>query len=294
MTEPSRWRVAPSDVVALAAAIVALSGAWELLERARAHTDPRRALARAVRAEATTRDLALVADESAEALGALAPVPAIWGFTPMDDLSGVRRVYALGGTVGALAPYYARFGPGRALDREGRAIAWDLAAQSLARVTYDANAAFLDRADARREGGAEGGPCPREGARRVCRGPEWNSLRVEPHTFDGAVMPCVYAHPHADGALVVVFEQVPASRALVGTVGIDDVAIFPDGAPVNIELSFTPAGGAPVRRALVAPNRRGVTPYRVALPEQPGTAVWRIATPNIASRQLCFTMRAVR
>ena len=293
MNEPSRWRVTPGDIVGLAAAVIALGLAWELLDAARAFTDPRRALVRVVRAEATAQDLVLVADESPEALDALAPLPSLWGVPPMDDLRGVRRVYALGGTVGALGPFYARFGEGRALEPGGRAVAWDLAAQRLRRVTYDANTAFLDRANARREGGADGGECPREGAQLHCNGAEWNHLRVEPHTFDGAVFPCVYAHPHADGNLVIVFEQVPTSRALVGTVGIDDVAIFPDGAPVIIALQFTPSVGAPVQRALVAPNRRGVTPYRVELPPSPGTAVWRISTPNISSRQLCFTMRAV-
>lgn len=294
MSEPTRWRVTRADIAAFAAALVALAGAWELLDRARAHGDPRRGLARMVRAAATTKDLAFVADESAEALAALAPIPALWGAPPMDDLSGVHRVFALGGTTGALGPYHARFGPGRALDPAGRAFVWDLAALHVTRVTYDANAALVDRANARREGGGDAGECPREGGRLVCRGPEWNTLRAEPHTFDGAVFPCVYAHPHADGALVVVFEQVPPSRALVGAVGIDDVAWFPGGTSVSVEVLFSPAEGEPVRRTLVAPNRKGVTPYRIEVPDRPGTAVWRITAPNIASRQLCFTMRAVR
>lgn len=294
MSAKTHWRVTPGDIAAMAAGMIALGAAWSLLDRARAATDPRRALVQAVRAEATAQDLVLVADESAEALGALAPLPSLWGVPPMDDLTGVRRVYGMGGTVGALGPLYARFGPGRALDAAGRAIAWDLAAQRVTRVTYDANLAFLDRVNARREGGGDEGPCPREGLQLHCKGPEWNHLRVEPHMFDGAPVICLYAHPHADGALVIVFEQVPASRALVGTLGIDDVAIFPEGTSVNAEVLFTPVEGAPVQRTLVAPNRRGVTPYRIELPEHPGTVVWRISSPNISSRQLCFTMRAVR
>lgn len=294
MSDEARWRVTPGDVAALAAAVIALSGAWTALDRVRARTDPRRALVSVVRAEATAKDLVIVADEGPEILRALAPLPAMWGVAPMDDLSGVRRVYGMGGTVGALGPLYARFGTGRALDPAGRAVAWDLAAQRVTRVTYDANVAFNDRVNARREGGGDAGECPREGAQLACKGPEWHRLRVEPHMFDGAPVTCLYAHPHADGTLVIVFEQVPASRALVGTVGIDDVAFFPEGTPVQAEVLFSPTQGEPVRRTLVAPNRKGVTPYRIELPEHPGTVVWRISSPNIASRQLCFTMRAVR
>ncbi|MEZ4391013.1 MAG: hypothetical protein R3A48_07955 [Polyangiales bacterium] len=294
MSEPSRWRVTAGDVVALAAAVVALGVSAEVLERARGKTDSRRELVRAVRAEAGPRDLVFVAEDSPETLEALAPLPSLWGVPPTDDLQGVRRVYGLAATAGGMGPYFARFGPGRSLDPGGRAAVWDLAAQRLARVTYDANTAFADRVAARREGGADAGDCPRVGNRLTCKGPEWNHLRAEPHTFDGAPFPCVYAHPHADGDLVISFERVPASRALVGTLGIDDVAYFPGGAPVNITLRFTPDQGAAVERALVAANRKGVTPYRLELPDRPGSAVWRISSPNIASRQLCFTMRAVR
>jgi hypothetical protein len=95
-----RWTVTAGDVLALAAAVIALGASWELLERARASTDPRRPMVRAVRAEATARDLVLVAEESPETLDALAPLPAVWGVPPLDDLQGVRRVYALGGTAG--------------------------------------------------------------------------------------------------------------------------------------------------------------------------------------------------
>lgn len=294
MSESPRWQVSPGDIVALAAAVVALAGAWELLERARAKTDPRRALVRVVKAVATPKDLVFVADESPSTLAALAPLPALAGFAPMDDLRGVRQVFALGGTPGSLAPWYARFGPGRALDAEGRAVTWEIPGRHLAQVSYDANAALLDRVTARREGGADAGECPREGGRLVCRGPEWNALRAEPHTFDGAVLPCVYAHPHPDGTLVVVFEQVPPSRVLVGTVGIDDVAWFPEGAPVNVDVQFAPVEGPAVPLRLVAPNRKGVTPYRLEVPERAGSVVWRISSPNISSRQLCFTMRALR
>lgn len=294
MTAEGRWTVTAGDVLALAAAAVALGASWELLERARASTDPRRPMVRAVRAEATGRDLVLVAEESPETLDALAPLPAVWGVPPLDDLQGVRRVYALGGTAGALGPYLARFGPGRSLDAQGRAMAWDLAAQSLSRVTYDGNLAILDRVAAVREGGADAGPCPREGLRLACKGPEWNHLRVEPHTFDGAVFPCLYAHPHEGGDLVISFERVPASRALVGAFGIDDVAWFPTGGVVNLTVRFAPAEGAAVERTLVATNRRGMTPYRVEVPDTPGVVTWRIAAPNISSRQLCFTMRGVR
>jgi hypothetical protein len=72
-----RWTVTAGDVLALAAAAIALGASWEILERARASTDPRRPMVRAVRAEATARDLVLVAEESPETLDALAPLPAI-------------------------------------------------------------------------------------------------------------------------------------------------------------------------------------------------------------------------
>lgn len=289
-----RWRVTAWDLVALAAGVVALGASWELLDRARGSTDPRRALVRAVRSEATERDMVFVAEESPETLESLAPIPSLWGMAPTDNLEGVRRVYAMAGTAGGLGPYLARFGPGRSLDAAGRAVVWELSAQRLSWVTYDANLALMDRAAARREGGEDGGECPREGARLQCKGPEWNHIRAEPHTFDGVPFPCVYAHPHAGGELVISFERVPASRVLVGTIGIDDVAFFPTGAPVNITLRFVPNEGAAVERTLVATNRKGVTPYRMEIPDRPGVALWRISSPNIASRQLCFTMRATR
>jgi hypothetical protein len=59
-------------------------------------------------------------------------------------------------------------------------------------------------------------------------------------------------------------------------------------------VRFAPSEGAAVERTLVATNRRGMTPYRIEVPDAPGVVTWRIAAPNIASRQLCFTMRGVR
>lgn len=280
------------EVAALALATLALGGSLVALERARRKADPRRAVAQAIRREASPKDLALVLDESPELVAIMRPVPALWGAASLADLAGVRRLYVLAPTEVALAPVFARMGPAAPFHGEARARRWDVADGHLGRVVFDINESLLTAVRARREGGADEGPCPVEENRLVCRGPGWNPVLSEVHHFDGAEVRCVYAHPQADGRLVLEVSSIPAARALVGIVGVDDAGFFPTGADVTARLVYRPEGQPEVTRDLVAHNRRGVTPWRVEVPAKPATATITITTPNAGARQFCFTLSA--
>ncbi|MBK6535447.1 MAG: hypothetical protein IPF99_39740 [Deltaproteobacteria bacterium] len=202
------------DALGVLVALAALGGSWWALERAREKTDPRRAVVRMIRREAGPRDLVVVTDEAPELVAMASPVPALWGVPQMDDLHGVRRVYGVAPTASALAPLLGRFGSGATVDREGRALRWEIAAQHLGRVVFDASHELGARVTAERVGGADNGPCPLEGAVLGCHGPEWNRVRAEPHRFDGAEMRCIYAHPQTDGTLTFRFTgSAPGARS---------------------------------------------------------------------------------
>lgn len=281
--------VTRAEVAALACAGAALALAWWGVGRARRASDPRLAVVQAIRREATARDLVVFTEEAPELVTAAAPVAALWGAIPLNDLGGVRRLYVLAPDARALAPYLARFGPpDRALGPHARA--WALAGR--ARVRFDLASELVNRVTARRVGGADDGPCPRQEAALACHGPPWNHVRVENHRFDGAELSCVFAHPQADGRLVMEVPDLAPARALVGVVGIDDAGWFPEGAPVTLRVAFKPTGAAAITREVVAPNRKGLTPWRLELPGVAGNLELVVTAPNAGARQFCFTLFA--
>lgn len=280
------------DLGWLALAIVALAGAFAALEAARAKGDTRRAMARVIRREASTKDIAIVADEAPELVALMRPVPSLWGVPPLTDLAGVRRVYALAPSEAALLPFFARLGPAEPFHGEARVRRWDVASGHLARPVFDALDGLGTTMTASRMGGVDDGPCPADAGRLACKGAPWNHVVVEPHHFDGVEQRCVFAHPQADGRLVIELTGIPPAHAVVGVMGIDDAGFHPNGAPVNVRVEYRAEGSAPVVRAFVTPNRRGVVPFRIDVPHRPATATLAITTANAGARQFCFTLTA--
>ena len=277
------------DAVGVLVGALALGGAFWILERAREKSDPRRAVVRMIRRDAGAHDLVVVTDEAPELVAMAAPVPALWGLPQMDDLHGVRRLYGVAPQAPGLAPLLGRFGLGAPVDREGRAVRWNVMEHHLARVVFDASNELGARVTAERGGGADNGPCPLEGAVLGCHGPEWNRVRAEPHRFDGAELRCIYAHPQSDGTLTFRFTDLPPARALVGAVGIDDAGWFPTGAVVTAHLAMRLAGQPEITRDVRAVNRKGVVGYRFELPNARGEATMTVTTPDAGARQFCFT-----
>lgn len=280
------------DLAWLAASVLALAGSFAVLEAARAKGDTRRALARVIRRESTARDLVVVVDEAPELVAMVRPTPALWGVPPLDDLTGVQRLYVLAPRESSLGPFYARLGAAEPFHGDLRVRRWDIAAGHLSRVTWNALDALGDGVSARREGGVDNGPCPPDAGRLVCHGPPWNSLVAEAHHFDGVEQRCIFAHPQADGALIVDFANLPPARALVGTYGIDDGGYHPEGSPVDLRFEVLLEGAPPLVRTMAATNRKGLTPFRIDLPARPARATMRVTTANAGARQFCFTLLA--
>ncbi|MFO0602976.1 MAG: hypothetical protein U0324_07365 [Polyangiales bacterium] len=284
----------PRDFVALALGAAALAGSMALLDRVRRRTDPRPAAVRSIRGEAGPRDLLVVTDDSPELLARMEPYPALWGVPPMPDLTGVRRVYGVAPTAGALAPLFARFGPAAPFRGEALARRWDVADRGLARVVYQATEALGTTLQARREGGTAEGPCPPAGDRLACNGEPYHQVVIAPLHFEGVEQRCVFAHPHEGGPLVLELSNIPPSRAIVGVYGLDDAAIFPEGAPVTMRVALRTEKGAGPERTFVAQNRRGLTPYRIDLRDFAGSATVTVAAPRVGARSFCFTLTATR
>lgn len=278
------------DAVGVLLGALALGVAWTMLDGAREKTDPRRGVVRAIRREAGRTDLVVVADEAPELVALAAPVPALWGVPAMDDLRGVRRVYGVAPSPPGLTSLVGRFGAGAPVDREGRAMRWDVAANHLGHVVFDATRELGARVTAERVGGADNGPCPLEGAQLACHGPEWNRLRAENHRFDGGDLRCVYAHPQSDGTLTLHLADLPPARVLVGAVGVDDAGYFPGGAVVTARIALRLEGQPEVVHEVRAVNRRGVVGYRFPLTPARGEATMTVTTPDAGARQFCFTL----
>lgn len=285
-----RPAVTARELGAVALAALALAGTSLGLRAVRDRADPRRALARGVRARASPRDLIVFTEEAPELLSLMRPVPAVYGAPPLNDLRPFERLWVMADRPAAMAPYLARFGAGRAFDPEGKVFSWELARAGLSRVAWEATAEVGRAVQATREGGEDAGPCPATNGRLVCHGPDWNQPRAEVHRFDGVEVRCLYAHPQADGALVFTMGPIPAGRAVVGAVGVDDAGYFPTGADVTMAVRWQPEGLPAVERTVVARNRKGMTPYSLAVPSAPATATVRITTPNAGARQFCFTL----
>ncbi len=289
----SAW-VTRAEGVALVAGALALLGSMALLQKVRRGTDPRPYIISTIRREASARDLLVVTDESPELLAGMHPYPAIWGTPPMPDLTGVRRVYAVAPVASALAPMFVRFGPALPFAGEDRARRWDLDALKLTRVTWQATEALGTTVQARREGGAAAGPCTPAGDRLACNGEPYLHVLVAPLHFEGVEQRCVFAHPHEGGTLVLEMNNLPPSRALVGVYGLDDAAIFAEGAPVNMHVTLRSDKGPPVERDYVAHNRRGLTPYRIELGDASVSATVTVGATRVGARSFCFTMTATR
>ena len=197
------------------------------------------------------RDLLVVTDESPELLAAMHPYPAIWGTPPMPDLTGVRRVYAVAPYPAALAPMFARFGPAPPFAREDRARRWDVAAQGLARVVYQATDALGTTLQARREGGAAEGPCPLMGDRLACNGEAYLHVVVAPLHFDGVEQRCVFAHPHEGGRVVIEVSNLPPARAIIASAGSE--MLSDSLAAISARLARAPSASVPVVTVRVKP-----------------------------------------
>lgn len=280
------------DALWLVLSALALAGAFVALEAARSKGDTRRPVARAIRREATNKDLVVVVDEAPELVAMVRPTPSLWGVPPLTDLVGVRRLYALAPTEAALAPLFARLGPAAPYRGDARVRRWDVANAHLGRVVFNVLDALGDKVAAHRTGGVDAGPCPSDGVHLACHGPPWNTIVVEPHHFDGAELRCVFAHPQADGALVLEVNDLPPAHALSGVIGIDDAGYHAAAAAVNARVEVRPVGRPVITRALVAPNRHGVTPWRIDVPHVGASASITVTTENAGARQFCFTLVA--
>lgn len=281
-----------TELAALVCALAALALAMRALEAARRKSEPRRALVQEIRREATTRDLIVINDEAPELLALAAPVPALWGNPPLDDLRGLRRLYVLAPTRAALGPFQARLGEGRRVGGDARAMVWDIEEAHLGATVFNAAQHLGTQVQARREGGVDDGPCPADGNLLTCHGPPWNHIQVGPHHFDGAEVACIFAHPQADGRLIFDVAGIPPARSVVGIVGVDDGGYFPEGADVTVHFEYRADGHAAVVRDIVGRNKRGLTPYRVEVPRAAATAQLTVTTPNAGARQFCFTFVA--
>lgn len=281
--------VSRKEIAALALSALAVAASWRLLRWGMEQGDPRLASIRAIRNEALpNRDLVIVTDNAFELLDALTPIPALAAIPPLNDLQPFRRLYVLAPNEGSMGPLMARLGTPTATLGPG-ARRWDL--DGLAVVKFDLNDHLLDRARARRIGGAHQGACVPDGQILRCQSPhDWNHLRVEPHHFNGVPIRCVFAHPQDNSELVIEVQDLPPGRALVGMVGMDDAAFHPTGAPVHNRIRFQPADGSPSRQVeTVAPSKRGVTPYRLDLGGRAGSVSFTITTRNAGARMYCFT-----
>ena len=280
------------DGIWLALSVVALAGSFAALDLARSKGDTRRSVARAIRRESTRKDLVVVVDEAPELVAMVRPTPSLWGMPPLGDLTGVRRLYALAPTEAGLAPFFARLGPAAPFRGDVRVRRWDLADQHLGRVVFDALEAVGDKLQAHRDGGADAGPCPADAGHLACHGPPWNTVEVQSHHFEGAELRCVFAHPQADGTLVLEFNGLPPAHAIGGIIGIDDTGYHANAAAVNARVEYRATGAPPITREFVAPNKHGVTPWRIQVPHAPATATIRVTTANAGARQFCFTLVA--
>ena len=280
------------DALWLGLSVIALAGSFAALEYARSKGDTRRSLARAIRRETTRKDLVVVVDEAPELVAMVRPTPSLWGVPPLADLTGVRRLYAMAPTEAGLTPFFARLGPAMPYRGDARVRRWDVTDAHLGREVFTALESIGDKIQAHRDGGVDAGPCPAEGERLACHGPPWNTVEVQAHHFEGAELRCVFAHPQADGALVLEFNDLPPARSVMGVVGIDDAGYHEGAAEVRARLSYRPTGAAAITRELVAPNRHGVTPWRIEVPHAAASATLTVTTANAGARQFCFTFVA--
>ncbi len=138
-----------------------------------------------------------------------------------------------------------------------------------------------------------GRPCAeRKGRSWYCTARSWNYVGPSAEKFNGAYLPCIWAHPVDEGPLSIRFPRVRLGRAIVGNHGIADGAVesFPGGAPVTLEVRVD---GRTVER-LVRPNEKGWAGFRVETPGLAGREAELtliVSTQTAGGRHYCFDAR---
>jgi hypothetical protein len=113
--------------------------------------------------------------------------------------------------------------------------------------------------------------------------------------FNGAFLPCIWAHPVDEGPLEIRFPKVRLGQAIVGNHGLADGAVdgFPGGAPVQMEVKIN---NSTVER-LVRPNQKGWVGFRVDTSSRAGEEVelgLSITTSSSGGRHYCFDAKIER
>ncbi len=138
-----------------------------------------------------------------------------------------------------------------------------------------------------------GRPCrERRNNRWYCSGRSWNYVGPTAEKFNGAYLPCVWAHPVDEGPLTIRFPKLKLGRALKGGHGIADGAVegFAGGAPVTLEVEID---GRRVE-SLTRPNEKGWAGFRVDTPEWNGKEAslsLTVTTRSAGGRHYCFDAR---
>jgi hypothetical protein len=141
-----------------------------------------------------------------------------------------------------------------------------------------------------------GKPCTeRRGDAWYCSRRSWNYVGPTTNMFNGALLPCIWAHPVDEGPLVIRFPGVTLGRALVGHHGLADGAVdgFRGGAPVNLEIRVDDR----VIEKLVRPNQKGWVGFRVDTSGYAGKPVdlsLTVTTQRSGGRHYCFDARIER
>ena len=125
-----------------------------------------------------------------------------------------------------------------------------------------------------------------------CSSKSWNYVGHTTNKFNGAFLPCIWAHPVDAGPLVVTFPNVTMGQAIVGNHGIADGAVdsFAGGAPVSLEVKI----GGKVLETIVRANFKGWVGFRVpttSLVGKKSDVTFTITTTQAGGRHYCFDAR---
>ena len=128
-----------------------------------------------------------------------------------------------------------------------------------------------------------------------CSSRSWNYVGHTTNKFNGAFLPCIWAHPVDDGPLVITFPGVTMGSAIVGNHGLADGAVdsFAAGAPVTLEVEV----GGKLLEKLVRTNSKGWTGFRVPTAGFAGKQAditFTVTTTSAGGRHYCFDARIKR
>lgn len=142
---------------------------------------------------------------------------------------------------------------------------------------------------------AAGRPCTRHGDRWSCSSRSWNYVGPTTSMFNGALLPCIWAHPVDEGPLQIHIPRVRIGRALVGNHGLADGAVdgFPGGAAVSLQVRIN---GQTIQ-TLTRPNQKGWVGFRVDTSRFAGQEAelgLEVSTVRSGGRHYCFDMRIER